>query len=472
MKDLHSEYHELLDLAAQKLPSTVIINADCKIVFMNQSYCRFLGVDYEDAIGKHVADVIPGTLMPEIIKTRRGDDNSLMEMYDHINNEMTNILCKRIPLIKDNKVVGAVGIVTIDQMSEIKRLNIELERIRQENNGFRKAIAQLSAAQGFDVNATIIGTSKSMRECKSLIEQFAPSDLPILLTGETGTGKEVFAKSIHKLSNRSPKNMVKVNCAAIPTELFESELFGYEPGAFTGARQKGKVGLFEMADHGTLLLDEIGEMPICMQPKLLRAIQEQCITRIGGTREHKIDVRVLASTNKNLKELISQGLFREDLYYRINSVEIEIPPLREHLSDLFDLCTYFIDAVNEKYGIHTKGIDNEVIGLFCSYCWPGNIRELKHTIERLSYLNPNSIITRQDCDFMEKKVMERDLASRSGNDVEHLSLQSMKESIEEEAIVQALEKAFGNKTKAARILGIDRSVLYDKIKKYNIEAVQ
>lgn len=439
---------------------------------MNESYCRFLGVDHQQVIGKHVSDVIPGTKLPEIAAIGRTDDNQLMEMYDHINNKMTNVLCKRIPLIKDGKIVGATGIVTIDQISEIERLSNELKELQVENEEFRKTITDLTKDHLSSATSQIIGSSEAINTCRELVDKFSPSDLPILLTGETGTGKEIFAKTIHENSNRRDKTMVKINCAAIPAELLESELFGYEAGAFTGAKAKGKVGLFEIADHGTLLLDEIGEMPIHLQPKLLRVLQEQLITRIGGTRERKIDVRILASTNKDLTQLIKEGKFREDLYYRINSVEIEIPPLREHLSDLLVLCNYFVNIVNEKYGIHTEGIDSDVMKLFASYNWPGNIRELRHTIERLAYLNPSGTITLKDCDFVLKKINSEEKKNEEQNleriDSKH-PLRNKKESLEIQAICSALEASRWNKTMAAKMLGINRSVLYDKIKKYHIE---
>ncbi len=459
---------DLLLLALHAFPSSVIINESCEIVFMNASYRRFLGVDHEDIIGKHVSEVIPGTKMPEIVATGRTDDNHLMLLYDHINSKMENVLCKRIPLRKDGKIVGAAGIVTIDQMSEIVRLNHELDLIKKENEQYRRTISDLKKNRRKKAMENIIGDSAEINECRTLVTQFAQSDLPILLTGETGTGKEVFAKAIHEYSNRLNRKMVEINCSAIPSELLESELFGYEPGAFTGAKSKGKAGIFEIADHSTLLLDEIGEMPVSLQPKLLRVLQEQRITRIGGLKEHKIDVRILASTNKDPKKLISSGLFREDLYYRINSVEIEIPPLRQHFSDLESLTDHFIEAANEKYGIHTRGIAPNVLELFRTYSWPGNIRELKHAIERLSYLNPNSTITLKDCGFIRKKILENGELSQKQLKESGNVLKDLLALTETEAITNALKKARGNKTEAAKLLNIDRSALYDKLKKYNI----
>ena len=465
------EHCDLLMLALHEFPSSIIVNDKCQIVFMNESFSRSLGIEPQKVIGSFVSDIIPGTKLPEIVATGRTDDNQLMEVYDHVHKKKKNILCKRIPLFKDGKIVGAAGIVTIEQMSEIERLSKELKELQKVNEEYKRTISNLTKDHVSSADA-IVGSSEAINTCRELVETFAPSDLPILLTGETGTGKEVFAKTIHDKSSRKDKPMVKINCAAIPAELLESELFGYETGAFTGAKDKGKIGLFEIANHGTLLLDEIGEMPIELQPKLLRVLQEQSITRIGGTRERKIDVRILASTNKNLQNLIKEGKFREDLYYRINSVEIEIPPLRGHLTDLWSLCNYFINIVNEKYGIHTEGINPDVLSLFAIYNWPGNIRELRHTIERLAYLNPDSMITLKDCDFVLKKIDAEELKSEETElyDPDHSKLLHNRiDNMEAKTIRQALEAARWNKTLAAKKLGINRSVLYKKMKKYHID---
>lgn len=341
----------LLIRSFEAFPNFVIVDTDSRIAFINQSYCRLLGTSAEKALGRPVTDVIPNTLMPEIIATGRTDTNAMMTVFDHETGEDINVLCTRMPLWENDQIIGAVAVTTFGDISQLEELSREIRTLRQENNSYKKEIARLTMEAS--PLTTIIGQSSGILAAKKSIQDFAPSDLPILITGETGVGKEVFANAIHEMSRRKDQPFIKINCAAIPAELLESELFGYEAGAFTGARAKGKIGLFEAADHGTLLLDEIGEMPMPLQSKLLRALQEQEIQRIGGTRTIPVDIRLICSTNRNVQDMIREKRFREDLYYRINTVEIEIPPLRKRPEDLELLCNYFIDEINQKSGIHT-----------------------------------------------------------------------------------------------------------------------
>ena len=257
-------------------------------------------------------------------------------------------------------------------------------------------------------------------------------------------------------------NYIKINCAAIPKELLESELFGYVEGAFTGASKKGKIGKFELADNGTLLLDEIGEMPLPLQAKLLRVLQEKEVDRVGSSSPTKVNVRIICSTNRDLLQMVHDGKFREDLYYRINTVELPIPPLRERMGDLRELCSFFLKKIKEEYGLATTGISEEVYRLFNQYRWPGNVRELEHVLERLVVVNPNGEIGIDSCDFL----LER-MKNESGleTDLERLTLQEKRNQAEREAILDALQKTGGNKTKAALRLGIDRSMLYIKMRK-------
>ena len=242
------------------------------------------------------------------------------------------------------------------------------------------------------LNDEMIGKDGTLANIWTLISHVAPSDATVLITGESGAGKEVIADEIYRNSNRNDKPFVKINCAAIPAHLLESELFGYEKGAFSGANAKGKQGLFELANHGTLMLDEIGDMPMDLQVKLLRAIQQQEITRIGGSRPIKLDIRFLALTNSNLKEKIANGTFRQDLYYRLNAVELTLPPLRERPEDIPLLSTFFLNRYNEQN--HTnKILSADAVRLMQKYSWPGNVRELQHLIESMVVLCQSDTIT-------------------------------------------------------------------------------
>lgn len=269
------------------------------------------------------------------------------------------------------------------------------------------------------------------------------------------------------LSERADNKYVKINCAAIPKELLESELFGYEEGAFSGAQKGGKIGKFELANNGTILLDEIGEMPLSLQSKLLRVLQEQEIERIGSLKTIKLNVRVICSTNQNIEEQVKSGSFREDLYYRINVMELKIPPLRERYEDIPALCSYFIDKLNQTHGLGISEISADTINLFYRYSWPGNIRELEHVMERACFIKGSGHLELGDFDFLSAKISKNNEPDIPRND--ERTLEDVKIRAEKEKIIKALLEVKGSKTRAAEILGINRSVLYVKLKKYNIE---
>ena len=310
----------------------------------------------------------------------------------------------------------------------------------------------------------VIGKSCTIREVKQTISDYADSNLTFLITGETGVGKEVFARAIHQSSGRSLQSYVKINCAAIPGTLLESELFGYADGAFSGAAKGGKIGKFELANHGTLLLDEIGEMPLDLQSKLLRVLQEKEIERVGGIKSVEVDVRIICCTNQNLEKMVQEGRFREDLYYRINVVELNIPPLRERLEDIPPLCSFFLEKVNEENGYAITGLEEDVLTLFDAYPWPGNVRELEHVIERAAVRCKSGMMTTRHVDFLAARASRQ----REQTQLEPASLRERTQQAELESILQALDRTGGNKTKAARLLGIDRSRLYSKLKKYHL----
>jgi len=281
--------------------------------------------------------------------------------------------------------------------------------------------------------------------------------------GESGTGKELFARAIHQAGSRRSGPFVQLNCAAIPENLLESELFGYEEGAFTGALKGGKPGKFELANGGTIFLDEIGDMPLAMQAKVLRVLQQKSLERVGGTEENRVDVRVVAATNRNLKEMLSQAQFRLDLYYRLAVIKLQIPPLRERGHDIILLAEYILKKLNLKYGLHLEGLDQKVAKMMLYYSWPGNIRELENVLEFA-------------CNMVEKgerQIMVQhlpgDFSSGGDNLKSPLSLEMNLAAAEKTALMKALELSGGNKQEAARILDIHRSGLYQKLKKYDLD---
>ncbi|RMD59940.1 MAG: sigma-54-dependent Fis family transcriptional regulator, partial [Nitrospirae bacterium] len=293
----------------------------------------------------------------------------------------------------------------------------------------------------------IIGSSPKMEEIFKIVKKIAPSNTVVLILGESGTGKELIARAIHYNSPRRMKPFMAINCAAIPENLLESELFGYEPGAFTGATTR-KMGLFEVADKGTIFLDEIAEMSIQMQSKLLRVLQEKEIRRVGGSKNIKVDVRIIAATNKNLEEEMKKGNFREDLYYRLNVITIHLPPLRERKEDMPDLAKFFIAKANEEFGKRVKGIKDDAMKLLLSYDWPGNVRQFQSAIERAVLLGEEDFITVEDL----PEEIRRPSISVGGINIEIPDSGINFEALEKELISKAMEKSNGVVAKAAKLL--------------------
>lgn len=307
----------------------------------------------------------------------------------------------------------------------------------------------------------IVGKSSSIRKIFSIIDQVADKDSVVLIQGESGTGKELAARAIHRKSNRSANSFIKINCGALNDNLLESELFGHEKGAFTGAI-KNKKGRFELADKGTLFLDEIGDVSPAMQVKLLRVLQEGEFERVGGEETLKTDVRVICATNKDLQKLILEGKFREDLYYRLSVIPINIPSLRERKEDIVDLVDHFLKKTAEKNHTGLKTINKEGLKLLIDYPWPGNIREMENLIERLSVISPGKEI---DAALIAQHIGK---SINVFNGYGNLSLEEAVYSFEKNLIVEAMRKAGGVKNKAAKILGINTSVLYYKLEKFNL----
>ena len=353
------------------------------------------------------------------------------------------VLIVAIPVADDNGVFTHVTTVTRDLTDMIE--------LRNQMTRTAKKLADLRNQQlgGF------VSQSQRMRKINYLIDQIADSDVTVLLHGETGTGKEVVAREIYQKSSRSSKPYIRVNCAAIPESLFESELFGYEKGAFTGALQTSKIGLLEMANNGTILLDEIGELPLAMQGKLLRALQEKEIMRIGGQSSISLDVRVIAATNRSLLEEIRQGRFREDLYYRLNVVTIDLPPLRERKDDIPALAFSFLNKFNEKYK-REKYFEAGAIQVISEHDWPGNIRALENTIERLVLIGGRDGIRQQDIGITVNG--ENTLASPMGDD-----LKSAVDAVEKELITRAMQRCRSTR-KAARALGVSQPTVIRKMR--------
>jgi transcriptional regulator with PAS, ATPase and Fis domain len=431
----------------------VVVDEYGIITMMSSGYKEFIGCVNPE--GKHVTKVIQNTKLHIVAKTGEKEVGEIQEVNGH------KMISMRFPIVKEGKIVGAIGKVMFKDLrnfkilsNKITNLEKELEYYRNELSTDRKAIYTFN---------NIIGRSDKSKEVMSLAKSAAKTDSNVLITGESGTGKELFAHSIHNASRRCLKPFVKINCGAIPAELFESEMFGYEEGAFTGAKRTGKKGKFEHANGGTILLDEIGDMPMSMQVKLLRVIQEKELVRVGGNDVIKVDVRVIASTNKSLEQLIKDGKFREDLYYRLDVMHLKLPSLRERVEDIEELSNELRMKICKKHGIYSEGISREAIDYLKSYSWPGNIRQLENVIERAINLLD------ADLSIMPKHLPEKIIKSKIKKySLENNYLKDIVETIEKDLIMECLNKTGGNKNETAKILGLSRAGLYKKINRYNL----
>jgi DNA-binding NtrC family response regulator len=308
----------------------------------------------------------------------------------------------------------------------------------------------------------LVGASKPMQEVMRIVEMAAPSSASVLITGETGSGKEIVARTIHKLSPRATGPFVAINCSAIPETLMESEIFGHERGAFTGAAER-RIGCFELADGGTLLLDEIGEMPAPTQAKLLRVLEDRKVRRLGSKSETPVDVRVLAATNKDPEQAVGSGHLRQDLYFRLNVFHINLPPLREHKEDISLLVEHILRDVNAKHGKHVRGIGAEVLDIFMSHTWPGNIRELRNVLERAAIMCEKDLITRASLPGEFGRT-----SAKGPSDLTTIKFPvgTTVDAMERELILQTLNATGNNKTRAAELLGISLKTLHNKLKEY------
>ena len=371
------------------------------------------------------------------------------------------MISMRVPIKEDGIIVGAIGKVMFKDLSNFKILSNKLWNLEKEVEYYKNDLYEDKKAI-YTFN-NIIGRSAKSREVMKMARRVAKIDSNVLITGESGTGKELFAHSIHNASRRCLKPFVKINCGAIPAELFESEMFGYEEGAFTGAKRSGKKGKFEHANGGTILLDEIGDMPMNMQVKLLRVIQEKELVRVGGNDVIKVDIRVIASTNKSLEGLISDGKFREDLYYRLDVMHLKLPALRERIEDIEELSNELRKKISKKHGVYSESISSEAIEYLKSYSWPGNIRQLENVIERAINLLDSDLCIMPK--HLPEKIIKNKIKKYS---LENNYLKDVVETIEKDLIMECIKKTGGNKKETAKELGLSRAGLYKKLNRYNL----
>jgi len=437
---------------------TIVVDADGIVTFYSRSYERFLGIPRAQVLGRHVTEVIENTRMHIVAQTGEREIGWKHKIQGQ------NMVVQRVPIRDDAaKIIGAVGQVMFRDVAEITELAQKLNLLESKLEHYERELEHLrSSRYTFD---HIIGTSAAIEEAKRLALKAADGNSTVLLLGESGVGKELFAHAIHHTSPRRSKAFVRINCSSIPRELMESELFGYEAGAFTGASRKGKPGKFELANQGTMFLDEIGDMPLEMQAKLLRVLQEREVERVGGTKTLAVDFRLIAATNADPEALVKAGRLRRDLFYRLNVVPIRIPPLRERREDLPGLSRHLLTRLQEEQGVRPLALSPEVLGLFQRYDWPGNIRELTNVLERASYTADGPQIEIEHLPLLLQDVRSGRPSERRGSNL-RLAVQEA----EREAVLQALRMAKGNKAKAAKLLGIHRTGLYQKLARLNLGA--
>ncbi|MBP1994037.1 sigma-54 interaction domain-containing protein [Paenibacillus eucommiae] len=429
----------------------VISDANGTILTVSQTYASFLKTSISDMLGKHVTEVIPNTRLHIVAKTGKAEIADLQQIHGHW------MIASRIPIRSEGELIAVVGKIMFQDIDKLFVMNSKYREIKDHLH-YAEGKEYESPGVKYSFNH-IIGESESIEKLKLLAYKVAKSSSTVVLSGESGTGKELFAHAIHRESGRRLGPFVPVNCAAIPEALFESELFGYKEGSFTGAKRTGKKGKFALAHKGTIFLDEVSEIPLTQQVKLLRVLQEKELEPVGGDRPEAIDVRVIAATNRDLRKLMLEGKFRQDLYYRLNVVAIMIPPLRERQNDIPVILNDLLRQLREETGIQADGIEAEAEKLLIAYSWPGNVREMRNVLERALYVMDGTWIGKAD---LPAELWE-DSSKHNRRDN---SLKEQLESFEEQLIREKLVHTNGDKQETARQLGISRSSLYQKLEKY------
>ena len=424
------------------------------IIFFSKTYGNFLGIDPKETIGKNCQKVIENTRMDIVAQTGIPEIDQPHRIMGQ------DMVVQRIPIKKDGKVIAVYGQVMFKDVRDVHALARKLNLLESKVEFYEKELESLRSSK-YTINH-IVGKSEKTVELKRMALKAAKTNAPVLLIGESGTGKELFAHAIHYASDRRPHPFIRLNCAAIPKDLLEAELFGYEPGAFTGAGTKGKPGKFELAHQGSIFLDEISDLPLEMQPKLLRALEEKEMERLGGTRLTKYDFRLIAATHDHLEKRVEEGKFRKDLYYRLNVIPIQIPPLRERKEDIPIIAEHLVQIINKDLGTHVMKISPEVVNIFQNYDWPGNVRELGNILERIIYITEGDTIQFRHLPFFLQSMREGSTKPQPS------LLKNLREDMEKEALIHAIRVSNDNKNKAARLLGIHRTALYKKMKKLNI----
>ncbi|PHV10406.1 sigma-54-dependent Fis family transcriptional regulator [Chitinimonas sp. BJB300] len=454
----HPALHEVLqraffDVFERQFAGAVVINTDSRVVWINPHYAEILGIsDPNRIIGQRINELLPNTKLPEVLRTGEPILLDFMTYRDR------TFVVSRFPIMgEDGLVIGAGGIMLYDAWQPLKPLVDKFSRLQQGRLQVRRDIGRDRTARY--TFADVIGDSSICKRMKDLGRRAARLDAAVLLLGETGTGKELLAQSIHAASVRANQPFVALNIASIPDTLLEAELFGAAPGAYTGADRRGRDGKFKLAEGGTIFLDEIGDLPLTTQAKLLRVLQEMEIEPLGANQLIKIDVRVIAATSRDLYAMVQAGQFRADLFYRLNVLPIPLPPLRGRSEDIAALAEKLLKDISLRTGTSRKTLSPEAIDWLACQAWPGNVRELRNALEQATMLADHAELTPADFPA----------ANCPAADSPTLPLAEAVKQAEVKAIRAALAASKGNKSDAARVLGIGRATLYEKLASYGLE---
>ncbi|QQK76402.1 sigma 54-interacting transcriptional regulator [Salicibibacter cibarius] len=454
-EEMERELNSLLESAYDAI---YITDAEGTTLKTNPAIERITKIPRDYYIGKNVNQLVQRGILEESVTFRVVEEKKPVTVYQRGQGDIEVMLTGSPIFNKDGEVEKVI--TNIRDLTDLKQLRDENQKMKELNSFYKAELNKMQ--ENPDVTTDIVCESAEMKNIFFTGERVANIDATILVLGETGVGKDVFAKNVHEHSLRSEQGeFIKINCGAIPPTLLESELFGYEAGAFSGAQKTGKAGMFELADHGTLFLDEIGELPLELQVKLLRVLQEGELRRVGSTNTTRIDVRVIAATNRDLKKMVKEGTFREDLYYRINVIPIHIPPLRERREDILALIYFYLNHYNEKYDV-TKKFSESALNFFYQFDWHGNVRELANLVERLVVTIPTNMI-----DISDIPVDIREETGDDGLPQEITTLQEATEHSERALLAKAL-KLYENTYKIADALGTSQATIVRKLKKYEM----
>jgi transcriptional regulator with PAS, ATPase and Fis domain len=453
MKSLFDRLNDLCEGA-------VAVDESARIVWINNKYAATLGLkSAEEALGREVEEVIPNSLMREVVRTGQPIILDIMELRGQ------SVVVTRMPLSNEaGRVIGALGFILYDRLDYLKPLVAKFAKLQAELADANRRLVE--NRRPHYTLSSFIGSSAPCVEVKRQARRAAMQNTTVLLLGETGTGKELLAHAMHAASDRAARPFVAVNVAAIPETLLEVEFFGAAPGAYTGVDRRGRDGKFKIADGGTLFLDEIGDLPLPMQVKFLRVLQDQEIEALGSNKVFKVDVRIIAASSTDLKRLVDEGRFRADLYYRLNVLPIAVPPLRERLSDLEALCESILEQIAARMGIREREITLPGIAALAQHSWPGNVRELRNVLERATMMSENLQMTAEDF----KNILPELPVTRPMRETSGATYAEALEDFERRTIRAALNACNNHAPLAARVLGISRATFYKKLARAGISS--